>query len=166
VPSPAPSKPPIALPAPVIAAPQFKAPAPIVKPREIAKVEPPPTVVSPAPTPTAPVLPPPSIATFAMPALSAEELDQDGRNLTNLGKYEEAIVELTEAIRLKPNLARAYNARGYAYLLQHEYRHAEADFDDAIRLDAYYRNAYRNRAIARRALGDVAGAAADQQKGR
>ena len=76
------------------------------------------------------------------------------------------IAELNEAVRLKPDFSRAFNARGYAYLLKRDYQRAAADFDEAIRLDPNYANAFHNRAVARKALGDAAGAAADLQKGR
>jgi Tfp pilus assembly protein PilF len=41
-----------------------------------------------------------------------------------------------------------------------------ADFDNAIRLDPNYVNAYQNRASARRGLGDADGAAVDLEKSR
>jgi tetratricopeptide (TPR) repeat protein len=99
-------------------------------------------------------------------AVSAEEHDRLGRALTAAGKYPEAIEELSEAIRLRPDFSKAFNARGYVYLLKRDYQHAAADFDAAIRLDPNYTNAYHNRSVARKALGDAAGAAADLQKGR
>ena len=49
-------------------------------------------------------------------------------------------MELSQAIQLDPNSSRAYNARGYVYLRQHDYPHALADFDAAIRLDPNYTN--------------------------
>ena len=87
----------------------------------------------------------------------AEQHDQRGRALTASGKYDEAIAELTEAIRLQPDLARAYNGRGYVYLLKRDFQHALADFDDAIRLDPNYANAIANRATALRGLGKKPG---------
>ena len=68
---------------------------------------------------------------------------------------------MSQAIQLNPNVAHAYNARGYVYMRQHDYQHALADFNDAIRLQPNYPNAYQNRAVTRKALGDAAGAAAD-----
>ena len=76
------------------------------------------------------------------------------------------MAELSEAVRLEPALARAYNARGYAYLRMKDYEHALADFNEAIRLMPNYANAFRNRSATRRAMGDAAGAAADQAKAR
>ena len=77
-----------------------------------------------------------------------------------------AIVELNEAIRLKPDLARAYNARAYAYLRLRDYKNALADCDQALRIDPKYVNAYINRAAVRRVSGDKAGAEADLLKSR
>jgi lipoprotein NlpI len=43
-----------------------------------------------------------------------------------------------------------------------QYADAVTDFDQAIRLQPGYQNAYTNRAVARKMTGDTAGAAADQ----
>jgi tetratricopeptide (TPR) repeat protein len=63
-------------------------------------------------------------------------------------------------------LAPAYNGRGLAHLRLKEYIPAIADFDDAIRLDAAYVDAYVNRSAARRAADDPVGADADAAKAR
>jgi tetratricopeptide (TPR) repeat protein len=80
------------------------------------------------------------------------------------GKYKDAVVELTEAIRLDPNLALAYNARGFVYYLLHDYKQALTDLDAAIKLNPKYRNAYQNRALTRRVAGDAQGAAEDDAR--
>jgi tetratricopeptide (TPR) repeat protein len=68
---------------------------------------------------------------------------------------------LTQAVRLKPDYAIAYNARGYAHHLARQFKQAIADYDEAIRLNPKYVNAYRNRGNAKRASGDSAGGDAD-----
>ena len=46
---------------------------------------------------------------------SAQQHNILGRQLTKAGRYPEAIAELTEALRIGPDLALALNARGYAW---------------------------------------------------
>jgi TPR repeat len=95
---------------------------------------------------------------------SAQKHNLDGRRLTQAGRYQEAIAELNEAIRLRPDFALAYNARGYAWYLLRNYAAANDDLSRAIQLNPDYLNAYQLRAVARRALGDTMGAAADAQR--
>ena len=56
-------------------------------------------------------------------------------------QYDQAIRNLGEALRLKPD-AQTYYARGSCYFLKHSYDSAKQDFDEAIRRDygaqAYY----------------------------
>lgn len=84
-----------------------------------------------------------------------------GRQFTKQGRYREAIVELTEALRIAPDFVLAFNARGFALVMLHEWARAIQDLDQAIRLNPSYGNAYEIRAIARRNIGDAPGAAAD-----
>jgi tetratricopeptide (TPR) repeat protein len=131
---------------------EVKPPEPEVKPAAAPPVEstPEPAQPQPAPKPVARVPRP------VAPA-SAAQHDLKGRALTASGNYDEAVAELTEAIRLQSDFARAYNARGYVYLLKRDYQHALADFDEAIRLDPNYANAIQNRGMALRGLGKKAG---------
>jgi tetratricopeptide (TPR) repeat protein len=97
---------------------------------------------------------------------SAAEYHARGRKLLQEDHFQEAIEQLTEALKLNPSFALAYNARGYAHFRLKQYPQALADFDEAIRLTPSYLNAYVNRGAARRAAGDKAGADADQAKAR
>jgi tetratricopeptide (TPR) repeat protein len=73
----------------------------------------------------------------------------DGK-LTDPGK---GIEYLNEAIRLKPDYAEAYNARGAAYGLLGQNQLAIQDYDTAIRLRPDYAEAYSNRGAAYVHLG-------------
>jgi hypothetical protein len=106
----------------------------------------------------------PTVLRPAKPPTSAEDLDRLGRQLTKAGQYREAIAELTEAIRVAPDFARAYNARGYALALLRDWAAAIADLDQAIRLNPSYENAFALRSMARKAVGDALGAAADLKR--
>ncbi len=99
----------------------------------------------------------------AKPA-TAQQHNIRGRQLSKEGRYREAIVELTEAIRLAPALALAFNARGYALFMLHDCAAAIKDLDQAIQLNPSYGNAYRIRSVARRTIGDTVGAAADFER--
>jgi tetratricopeptide (TPR) repeat protein len=108
------------------------------------------------------VAPPPAKA----PPASAAEYHARGRKFLQEDRLQEAIEQLTEALKLDPALSLALNARGYAYFRLKRYPEALADFDEAIRLNPAYLNAFVNRGAARRAAGDKAGADADQAKAR
>jgi tetratricopeptide (TPR) repeat protein len=99
-------------------------------------------------------------------APTAQQDNIRGRELTKAGRYREAIVELSEALRIAPDFTLALNARGFAWLLLHEWARAIQDENRAILLNPRYDNAYRIRAAARKSIGDVLGAAADLRKAR
>ena len=64
------------------------------------------------------------------------------------GDYDKAIADFTEAIRLNPKIAKAYNNRGLAYENKGDYDKAIADCTEAIRLDPKFAEAYHNRGAA------------------
>jgi Carboxypeptidase regulatory-like domain len=153
-----------------------------IKPIDTPDVPAPKALPSPAPTPApAPLLPQaetPGPAARPAPAAGPVNSGSDstpgaaqqhnilGRQLTKAGRYREAIVELTEALRIAPDFTLALNARGFVLVLLHEWARAIEDLDRAIRINPKYANAYRIRAAARKSLGDEAGAAADLRKAR
>jgi tetratricopeptide (TPR) repeat protein len=84
-----------------------------------------------------------------------------GNASKNQSKWDEAIAEYTEALRINPNNARAYYNRGLAYYTQKDYSRAIADYTQAIRLDPNYAAAYMGRGNAYRGKGDNDRAIAD-----
>jgi tetratricopeptide (TPR) repeat protein len=60
------------------------------------------------------------------------------------GDYDRAVAEFSEAIRLKPDNARAYYNRGQAYRHRGDYGKALTDYGEAIRLKPDLMEAYNN----------------------
>jgi tetratricopeptide (TPR) repeat protein len=83
-----------------------------------------------------------------------------------IGESRKALADLDEAIRLDPDNAEMLNSRGMVLLDMKDPAKAVKDFDAAIHLKPLLGIAYANRAEARRALGDRAGAEADLKRGR
>lgn len=76
-------------------------------------------------------------------------------------RYQEAIPDFDEAIRLNPNSAQAFYGRGNAYLATRQYVRAIQDFDRAISLAPKDSRAYSNRCAAHAMLGKLERAIAD-----
>ncbi len=70
-----------------------------------------------------------------------------------LQDLEDSILAYDKAIRLKPDLAEAYNNRGNARAALGQYVEAIADFDEAIRLKPNDAEFYSNRGNAKHTLG-------------
>ena len=77
------------------------------------------------------------------------------------GNLELALAHFNAALAAKPNFPLALNGRGFVWLKMRKPLPAIADFTAAIKLDAGYANAYRNRGAARKLIGDEQGSAAD-----
>jgi len=92
----------------------------------------------------------------------ANRLYRQGRYLSEQENFEQAVQAFTQAIQTDPTLALALNARGYALLRLRRYQDAINDCSQAIRLNPAYANAYLNRSVAKRALGDITGAREDK----
>ena len=84
-----------------------------------------------------------------------------GNAYGNVNDPDRAIADYSEAIRLDPKYALAYNNRGFAYFGKKDYDRAIADYNEAIRLEPKSTRSYSNRANAYRAKGDVEHAIAD-----
>jgi tetratricopeptide (TPR) repeat protein len=84
--------------------------------------------------------------------------------------YTAAVADLTQAIQSSPDDTCSFCGhfkRGYAYMMLNEYRKAEADFNEALRYDAYESelpNLYEDRGWVRHKLGNDPGASKDYQQ--
>jgi tetratricopeptide (TPR) repeat protein len=96
-------------------------------------------LLTPAPTATPALTPTPTTEAAAQAAFSY------GLAAFDTKEYDKAIVDYTEAIRLKPNNAKAYKERGRAYSAKKQYDNALSDYNEAIRLDPNFAAAYNNR---------------------
>src|SRR5271166_5902962 len=77
------------------------------------------------------------------------------------GEYDQALAVYTEAIRLNPNDAMAFNERAFVYDKKGDYDRAIADSTEAIRLNPKFAKAFNNRGFAYKNKGDYERAIAD-----
>ena len=61
------------------------------------------------------------------------------------GRYDRAIADYDQAIRLDPNQAHAFRNRGAVYAAKGQYDRAIQDYDQAILLDPHDAGAFNNR---------------------
>ena len=79
---------------------------------------------------------------------TARAYDIRGWLLTENGKYDNAIADFNEAIRLDPENKWFHNNRGITWKAKEQYDKAIDDFDEAIRIDPKFAAAYNNRGVA------------------
>ena len=94
-------------------------------------------------------------------SISAETYFTWGNTKYDLGDYKGAIADYDNAIRLKPDDAKAYNNRGLAKDELGQHFTAIADYDNAIRINPDLATAYNNRGVAKQKLGQHFAAIAD-----
>ena len=82
----------------------------------------------------------------------------------NLGRYQEAIQDYTQAIRLNPEDAGIHYNRGNAKRKSKDYEGAIQDYTEATKLNSKFAVAYLNRGIAKAAKRDYKGAIQDYEK--
>lgn len=98
--------------------------------------------------------PPPTPTPMVSSSLdSAEAYLERGDAYAGRQKWEQAIAEYDQAIRLKPDYAEAYNNRGYAYYWKGPSTQAIADLSKALELRPDYPYAYNTRGAAYMASG-------------
>jgi len=90
-------------------------------------------------------------------------IDQGAANL-EAGKFDQALGDFNEALKLKPNDAAIYDYRGVAYRAKGQDDKAMEDFNRAIELDPKFAKSYRDRAMIYYDRSDFDKSVADQEK--
>lgn len=98
------------------------------------------------------------------PALAAPATSpyaQQGIELCNAGKFDQAIQVFNEGLKANPNDAVLYDLRGRAYFAKGQNAQALADHTQALRLNPRLAEAYKNRALVHYTQEDFHQAAED-----
>jgi serine/threonine protein kinase/Tfp pilus assembly protein PilF len=91
-------------------------------------------------------------------------LAQRGICLVRLHRDNDAIPDFDRALALRPETVIALTGRGGVFLRRKQYNRAMHDFTAAININPHFAPAFRNRADAKQAIGDMAGAKADRKR--
>jgi len=92
---------------------------------------------------------------------TAQEYLDNGKRLSDREKYDKAIKELTEALRLDPNLSEAYAYRARSYNAKQDYDRGISDANMAIQLNPKMAMAYFTRGYTYICMNDYDRAIAD-----
>jgi len=93
--------------------------------------------------------------------INVSALINQGNEKSDRGDYDGAIADYTEAIRLDPNNARAYNSRGWTYALKGDYDQAIEDANASLRIRPNDAPTLHTRGYAYAGKGDYDRAIAD-----
>jgi Flp pilus assembly protein TadD len=96
--------------------------------------------------------------------MQADRAYELGVNYLESQEVEMALIAFSEAVRLDPNLAQAFNGRAVAYGLKDDFEKALSDASEALRLDPWEPDYYRTRGFVYDRLGRPEEAAADLEK--
>ena len=86
--------------------------------------------------------------------MKAEAYYNRGLNKRYVNNYKGAIIDYTQAIKLRPEYYKAYNNRGYAKLLTEDYIGAISDFTMVIKYDNY-NTEFSNMALGNRGIAKI-----------
>ena len=96
--------------------------------------------------------------------MKAEDAFELGAKFLDNQDLEKALVAFSQAIRMDPTFAQAYNGRAVTYALMGQPERALADCSEAIRLAPDESEFYRSRGYVYESVGDEANADADLAK--
>lgn len=86
---------------------------------------------------------------------TAEAYNERGNLRLHAGRYDQAIRDYTEAIKLDASLTVALVNRGWAFVWKEDYRTARRDFDAAVQQEPENATAYEGRGLCSRELGQL-----------
>lgn len=85
--------------------------------------------------------------------LNSDDYVNSGLIKSQLGFYQESLIDLQKSLDLNPDNKYALNNRGYTYNLMHQYDKAILDLDMSIALDPKFSYSFNNRGLAKMELG-------------
>lgn len=96
---------------------------------------------------------------FLMPSLveakTADEWYNEGNDLGQSGKYEEAIKAFDEALKINPQFVDAWNNKGFALADLGRYEEAIIAYDEALKINPQDADVWFNKGVALKNLGRI-----------
>jgi tetratricopeptide (TPR) repeat protein len=95
---------------------------------------------------------------------TSEDYINQGKEFLRAKQFDQAIVSLSEAIKLDPHSVQAYNNRGIVFCNKGDFERAIDDFSRTIEIDPKFGKGYNNRAVAYYMKGERDKARQDAEK--